>query len=124
MFEIHPAAVDKAAALAQKEKVEPTASAMVLWENDVENGYILYRIEKDTVELLCARCADADLQEWLVRAALSAAVNRNAITAICGNAELFELLRGLGFAQEGDSLSMFIPDFFNRPCAGKCNSCG
>lgn len=124
MFEIHPVDADKAAQLAKLAGVDLPVLAMVLWVNGVEDGYVLYSIEKDTAQILCISCTDPALQEWLVRAALNAAANRYAITAVCECKELFPLLQRLGFTDEGDRLSVFIPDFFNRPCAGKCNTCG
>jgi hypothetical protein len=123
MFEIHPAADDKAALLARQEGLSQPLSAMILTEKETETGYILYRTQQDTVEVLLTRCEDPELEEWLVRAALNAAANRHAVTAACGNSDLFALLRSLGFEEEDGKYTVFIPDFFNRPCAGGCSSC-
>lgn len=123
MFEIHPAAEDKILVLAEKEALDLPVSAMVLWDRGEESGYLLYRVENDTAELLVCRCGDADLQEWLVRAALNAAANRNALTAVCHNNEMFACLQKLGFASQDGCLSAFIPDFFNRPCQGCAGGC-
>lgn len=120
MFEIHPVADDKAAALAWQIGVTAPASAMVVWNEGEEAGFILYRMVKDTIELLGARCAIEELGEWLVRAALNAGVNRNAVTAVCAAPALFPLLEKLGFEREGERMTVFIPAFFTRPCAGKC----
>ena len=123
MFEIHPAADDKALALANKEGLDLPLFAMVLQDGGEESGYILYRLYEDTVSLLCCRCEDADLAEWLVRAALNAAANRNALNAVCTDETLFSLLVSLGFTSEDGRMSMFIPDFFNRPGSGCCSEC-
>ena len=123
MFEIHPAADDKAAALAKNEGLDLPLSAMVLYDKGEEVGYILYRLYEDTVSLLCCRYEDVALAEWLVRAALNAAANRGALNAVCTDDALFELLLSLGFLQENGRVTMWIPDFFNRPCAGCCSGC-
>ena len=122
MFEIHPADATKTAELAAKEGLDAT-SAMVVWNDGEEAGYVLYQIEKDTVVLLRVRCENEDLQEWLVRAALNAGVNRLATDAVCRESELVPLLERLGFAESEDGYTLFIPDFFNRPCAGGCANC-
>ncbi len=123
MFEIHPAAPDKAAVLAAREGLTGAVSAMVLWDKGEESGYILYRLQKDTVQLLACRSVDADLQEWLVRAALNAAANRNAVTAVCGDETYFSLLQKLGFIVENGCATVSIPDVFNRPCQGCAGGC-
>ncbi len=122
MFEIHPADAAKTQALARQEKLE-NISAMVVWNNGAEAGYVLYRIEKDTVELLRVSCENTDLQEWLVRAALNAGVNRLATDAVCEEVSLFPLMEALGFTKTGEKYTLFIPAFFNRPCAGGCADC-
>ncbi len=123
MFEIHPAAADKAAVLAAREGINDPVSAMVLWDRGEESGYILYRLQNDTAELLVCRSADADLEEWLVRAALNAAANREAITAVCADKTQFSLLEKLGFAVENGMATVSIPDVFNRPCPGCAGGC-
>jgi len=123
MFEIHPAAADKTAELAKKESIDTPVTAMVLWDGGGESGYLLYRLENDTADLLVCRCEDVDLQEWLVRAALNVAANRNALTAVCQNEALFALLQRLGFSLENGKATVFIPDFFNRPCQGCAGGC-
>ena len=123
MFEIHPAAADKAAVLAAREGVIGNVSAMILWDRGEESGYALYELQNDTVQLLVFRSADADLQEWLVRAVLNAAANRDAVTAVCFERSYFPLLEKLGFTVENGSASVSIPDVFNRPCAGCAGGC-
>ena len=118
MFEIHPAADDKLAALAEREQLDLPLCGMVLQDGGEEAGYLLYRVYGDTASLVCCRCEDAGLAEWLVRAALNAAANREALYAVCTDASLFEVLVALGFEQGENRVSVFIPDFFNRPCAG------
>ena len=123
MFEIHPAAADKAAVLAAREGLGGQVSAMVLWDGGEESGYALYDLQTDTVNLLVCRSADADLQEWLVRAVLNAATNRNAVTAVCFDKSQFPILEKLGFSVEDGCASVCIPDVFNRPCAGCAGGC-
>ena len=118
MFTILPADDKTTEELAQREAQSLPLSAMVLTVDDTEAGYVLYRVERDRLEILCLRAPDADLSEWLVRAALNAGVNRLAITATCSDPVLFPLLSGLGFRAEGSRYEVFIPDFFNRPCCG------
>ena len=123
MFEIHPAAAKKAEILAAREGLSGPMEAMVLSEQGKENGFILFRIENDTAILVRCRCADVDLKEWLVRAALNAAANRDVIHAVCYEKAYFPLLQKLGFAVENDCASVCIPDVFNRPCAGCAGGC-
>lgn len=123
MFEIHPVDAAKTALLAQIEGINGPVSAMIVWNDGREAGHILYRLERDTVDLLACCCTDAELAQWLVRAALNAAANRDAINAVCCNTALFPLLRSLAFEEEGERLTVFIPAFFNRPCGGCESSC-
>ena len=118
MFTILPADDNKTAVLAQREGHTLPLSAMVLTVDDAEAGHVLYRVERDCLEILSLRAPDADYSEWLVRAALNAGVNRMAITATCSDPVLFPLLSGLGFSAVLDRYEVFIPDFFNRPCCG------
>ena len=118
MFSILPATEEKTAALAKREGIELPLSALVLTVGEEEQGYALFRVDRDTVEILCLRSPDGELEEWLVRAVLNAAANRNAITAVCHDTVLFPLLQRLGFAISGDGYEVFIPEFFTRPCHG------
>lgn len=122
MFEIHPATADKTVALATAEGLD-AVSAMVVWNDGEEAGYVLYRVAKNLVEILRVRCDHNELQEWLVRAALNAGVNRLATDAVCAQPELFPLMERLGFTQTGNKYTLFIPEFFMRPCAGGCADC-
>ena len=121
MFEIHPAADDRLVLLAEQEGLDLPLCGMVLQDNGEEEGYLLYRVYGDTASIVCCRCADAGLGEWLVRAALAAAANREALYAVCTDEGLFDVLTALGFEREEGRVSVFIPDFFNQPCAG-CGS--
>lgn len=118
MFSILPADEQKTKKLAQREGVAQSVAAMVLTVGEEERGYVLFATERDMAEIVCLRSLDADLEEWLVRAALNAAVNRNAITATCSDPMLFPLLKRLGFEANGAKYEVFIPEFFTRPCCG------
>lgn len=118
MFSILPADDQKTAALAQQEGRQLPLSALVLTVAEKEDGYALYRVERDCLELICLRSPDDEYAEWLVRAVLNAGVNRLAITATCSDPVLFPLLDRLGFRAQGAAMEVFIPDFFNRPCCG------
>lgn len=118
MFTILPADTVKTARLAQREGVEGAVFALILTVGEEECGYALYRVERDTAELVCLRSQESDLEEWLVRAVLNAAANRNALTARCTDPVVFPLLQRLGFAANNGGYEVFIPDFFNRPCCG------
>jgi len=116
MFTILPTDEAKTAVLAAREKQVMPLSALTLTVDDQEEGYALFRVERDTVNILCLRSPDDDLAEWLVRAVLNAAANRLAITAVCGETVLFPLLERLGFTRTANGYEVFIPEFFNRPC--------
>lgn len=115
MFSIVPADEAKTASLLQREKITD-ADAMVLTVDGEEIGYALYCVSRDTVDILCLRAPEGEWEEWLVRAVLNAAVNRNAITALCREPLLFPLLKRLGFAVSEAGCEVFIPEFFTRPC--------
>ena len=116
MFTILPADDAKAAVLAAREKLVMPLSAVVLMVDGKEEGYALFRVERDTVEILCLRSPDGELAEWVVRAVLNAAANRLAITAVCRETVLFPLLERLNFTQVENGYEVFIPEFFGRPC--------
>ncbi len=115
MFSILPADEAKTALLLQREKIAD-AVAMVLTVDGDETGYALYRVERDTVNILCLRAPEGEWEEWLVRAVLNAAVSRNAITAVSHEPLIFPLLERLGFAATKTGYEVFIPEFFTRPC--------
>ena len=118
MFSILPATEEKTAVLANRENLELPVSALVLTVDEEEQGYALFRVDRDTVEILRLRSPEGELEEWLVRAVLNAAANRNAITAQCSETVLFPLLQRLGFFANGKGYEVFIPEFFTRPCRG------
>ena len=116
MITILPADKEKTTALAQKEAVSLPISAMIMTDGTNELGYVLYRVEKDVLEIIKLYSCDNFLEEGLVRAALNDGVNRQTVTAVCQNTALFFLLESLGFSFKNNEMNIFIPDFFNRPC--------
>lgn len=116
MFTIMPADDAKTAVLAAREKLVMPLSAFVLTVDGKEEGYALFRVDRDTVEILCLRSPDDELAEWVVRAVLNAGANRLAITAVCREPVLFPLLERLRFTQTESGYEVFIPEFFGRPC--------
>lgn len=120
MVEVHPADKAKTEEIAKRAGVTVPARAMNMSRNGEELGYVLYTVERDIVELLSLFSEEEPLEELLVRAALNDAANALAVTAVCRNMSHFELLRRLGFVCENNVYTIFIPDFFMRPCRG-CN---
>lgn len=118
MVEVHPADKAKTEELAKRAGVTTPVRAMTMSRAGDELGYALYTIERDTIEIVALYSDEAALEELLVRAALNDAVNALAITAVCRNAAYFELLERLGFVQENGACTIFIPEFFMRPCSG------
>ncbi len=118
MVEVHPADKAKTESLAKRAGVPMPVRAMNMSRAGDELGYVLYTIDRDTVEIIALYSEEQPLEELLVRAALNDAVNALAITAVCRNAAHFELLGRLGFADENGTYTIFIPDFFMRPCSG------
>lgn len=116
MITIFPADADKTKELAARAGESLPLSAMVLREGETEYGYVLYRVEQNTARLITLHSDIPVLEEGLVRAMLNAAANEQAVTAVCRNPSLFPLLKGLGFSNEGECYSVFIPDFFTHPC--------
>ncbi len=118
MVEVHPADKAKTEEIAKRTGVTVPVRAMNMSRNGEELGYVLYTVERDMVELLSLFSKEEPLEELLVRAALNDAANALAVTAVCRNASHFELLRRLGFVYENEAYTIFIPDFFMRPCHG------
>ena len=116
MITILPVDESKANDLAKKGQIPLPVLAMRMTDGTEELGFILYRVEKDVLEILKLFSCDSFLEEGLVRAALNDGVNRRAITAICRDTTHFLLLESLGFSPVQNSMTIFIPDFFNRPC--------
>lgn len=116
MFTILPADEQKTAALAQREGVCMPVSAMVLTVDDTETGYALFTIQRDCVTVACLYAPDEAWAEWVLRAVLNAAANRGAVDARFSDAAWFPLVKRLGFASCNGEYTVFIPDFFNRPC--------
>ncbi len=121
MLEIHPADAVKTAEFVQAEGQPEGTAALRMTDGDREIGYVLYRMDRDTLYMTAARCEEPDLYEWLLRAAMNAGVNRNAITAVCEIRDWFSMVERFGFEKEGERYTVFIPDFFTRPCQG-CRS--
>ncbi len=116
MITILPVDETKTIELAEKENISFPVFAMSMTDGFEELGYVLYRVEKDVLEIIKLFSCDSFLEEGLVRAALNDGVNRRAVTAICRDTSLFFLLESLGFSKEKDGMTIFIPDFFNKPC--------
>ncbi len=118
MVEVHPADKAKTEELAKRAGISLPVCAMDMSREGVELGYVLYTIDRDTIEIVALYSEEAPLEELLVRAALNSGVNALAITAVCRNTAHFELLERLGFVRENEAYTIFIPDFFMRPCSG------
>jgi len=118
MVEVHPADKAKTEELAKRAGISLPVCAMDMSREGVELGYVLYTIDSDTIEIVALYSEEAPLEELLVRAALNSGVNALAITAVCRNTAHFELLERLGFVRENEAYTIFIPDFFMRPCSG------
>ena len=118
MVEVHPADKAKTEELMQRAAVTLPVRAMVMSCAGTEIGYVLYTVERDTTELIVMVSEEPSLEELLVRAFLNDAANALAITAVCRNAAYFPLLKRLGFTKENEAYTIFIPDFFLRPCKG------
>ena len=118
MVEVHPADEAKTEELAKRACVSLPVQAMNMTRAGDELGYVLYTIDRDTIEIVSLYSAEEPLEELLVRAALNSGVNALAITAVCRNVAHFPLLERLGFVNENDAYTIFIPNFFMRPCSG------
>lgn len=116
MITILPADEAKTIELAQKEQVSLPVYAMSMTDGLNELGYVLYCVDNDVLEIVRLFSCDSFLEEGLVRAALNDGVNRQAVTAVCRDTSLFFLLESLGFSQKEGSMTIFIPDFFSKPC--------
>lgn len=122
MVEVHPADKAKTEELAKRCGVSLPVRAMSMSRAGDELGYVLYTIDRDTIELVSLYSVEEPLEELLVRAALNDGVNALAITAVCRDVAHFPLLKRLGFIEENDAYTIFIPDFFMRPCSGCGNT--
>lgn len=118
MVEVHPADKQKTEALARIVGADKPVRAMVMSQGGRENGWVVYAIERDTMELIALYSEEESLEELLVRASLNDAVNALATDAVCRNVAHFALLERLGFTAANDVYTIFIPEFFMRPCSG------
>ncbi len=118
MVEVHPADNPKTEALARLAGADKPVRAMVMSQSGREIGWVVYAIERDTMELIALYSEEESLEELLVRASLNDAVNALAIDAVCRNVAHFALLERLGFTATNDTYTIFIPEFFMRPCSG------
>ena len=118
MVEVHPADKTVTEQLAARHGMDMPVRAMTMSRNGQDLGYVLYAVERDTMELLALYSREEPLEELLVRACLNDAVNSLATDAICRNPLHFPLLQRLGFVQGNGTYTIFIPDFFMRPCSG------
>ena len=118
MVEVHPADNQKTAALAALTGAAMPVRAMVMSQADREIGWVVYAIERDTMQLVALYSEEEPLEELLARASLNDAVNALATDAVCRNPAHFALLRRLGFTEVEGGYTIFIPAFFMRPCHG------
>lgn len=94
--------------------------AMVLRdaENTVE-GYALFRIEGDTVEILRVEATEPLMKDGLIRAVLNTGDCRGATIGLCREESLALLLERLEFEKKTDAWVISIDRFFHEEC-----SCG
>ena len=118
MVEVHPADNGKTEALARLVGADKPVRAMVMSQSGREIGWVVYAIERDTMDLIALYSEEESLEELLVRASLNDAVGALATDAVCHNPAHFALLARLGFTAADQAYTIFIPAFFMRPCNG------
>ncbi len=93
------------------------ADAMVLRDSGgTVDGYALFCMDGDAVELLRVETALPMMAEGLVRAVLNTGDCRGAKTGICRDLALAPLLKRLEFEQQNDILCVSIEQFFRGEC--------
>lgn len=95
---------------------DPALRVMVLVNGKAIDGHILFVIRETEMELLSTDVTDALLQEGLVRAALNYGARRAVETAFSTTPALKSVLRTLRFSEDGERLSVSVPEFFDRGC--------
>ncbi len=95
------------------------ADAMVLRDSDgTVDGYALFRMDGDAVEILTAETALPMMTEGLIRAVLNTGDCRGAVKGVCRIDTLAPILRRLEFEQQDDAWIVSIEKFFRGEC--KC----
>lgn len=92
--------------------------ALIAVCGDEPVGYILYRLEQKTVQLLFMQAEDPVLREALVRAAMNAGQNAGAAEAV-GTPGLCALWQRLRFTRRDEDWHVDLDEFFSRSCCGR-----
>ena len=93
--------------------------AMVLRDSDsTVDGYALFRLDGDAVELLAVETALPMMGEGLIRSVLNTGDCRGAVKGVCRDNSLAVILRRLEFEQENGVWTVSIEKFFRGEC--KC----
>lgn len=147
MIAILPAGEAERAARAAEAGIPDSAGGVCLTASDGTEclGFVFYRLSggKDggkRAELFSLRASDPRLADGLLRAALNAALDAGAQTAVCGESGMFPFLQPLGFRPSGESggtsktreepgkqesgdreVIALIREIFNKGCSGGCH---
>ena len=130
MIAILPVAEQDRAALLGRFGLSGPAFCLAASDGKECLGSAAYRLEGETMELLAAEGVDARLLDGLLRAALNAALDAGARTAVCTMPSLFPALKQLGFQDVPDNgtgsgktprMQAEIFGIFSRGCPGGCH---
>ncbi len=95
------------------------ADAMVLRDSGgTVDGYALFRLDGDAVELLAVETALPMMSEGLIRSVLNTGDCRGAVTGVCRDGALAPILRRLEFEEGNGVWTVSIEKFFRGEC--KC----
>lgn len=81
------------------------------------DGYALFRMEGDAVEVLNVETDEPLMKDGLVRSVLNAGDVRGAVTGICRAEELAPILQRLEFVRKDGVWSLSIEAFFRAGCS-------
>lgn len=150
MIAILPADEAERAARAAEAGIPDPAGGVCLTASDGTEclGFVFYRLSggkngEKRAELFSLRVSDPRLADGLLRAALNAALDAGAQTALCGESGMFSFLEPLGFRPSGESggtsktrktreepgeqesgnreVVALIREIFNKGCSGGCH---
>ncbi len=93
------------------------ADAMVLRDSTgAVDGYALFTVNDDEVELLRVQTDLPMMAEGLVRAVLNTGDCRGAKWGVCRDMSLAPMLKRLEFEQQDDAYRVWIENFFHGEC--------
>ncbi|MGI6264833.1 MAG: hypothetical protein ACOYJY_05140 [Acutalibacteraceae bacterium] len=97
---------------------DPRVQALILREDENETGGVVYTMDPQEMRLLRFWTEDPFLRDFLLRATLNIGWRRGVKEARCALADMREFLLQEGFEADENEAFVTIGAFFTRPCPG------